>query len=70
MKEFERFLGKTCDGCRLCRYARDNPSTMFGRIMAWHGTWCPAWKAQQKLELERQEEARRKRNRRRKQNRK
>jgi hypothetical protein len=33
---------------------------MFGKIMAWHGTWCPAWKARQEIERERQKEATRK----------
>jgi hypothetical protein len=32
---------------------------MVGKIMAWHGRWCPAWKAQQTIELERQKEAKR-----------
>jgi len=59
MNRLEQFLGKACDGCRLCRYARDNPATMIGKIMAWHGKWCSAWKAQQEIERERQQEAKR-----------
>jgi hypothetical protein len=35
---------------------------MIGKIMAWHGKWCPAWKAQQVIESERQQEAKRKNN--------
>jgi len=35
---------------------------MIGKIMAWHGKWCPAWKAQREVELERQQEAKRKSN--------
>ncbi|MGA2223456.1 MAG: hypothetical protein ABSH41_03315 [Syntrophobacteraceae bacterium] len=62
MTRIERFLGKACDGCRLCRYARDNPATTIGKIMAWHGKWCPAWKAQQEIERERLQEAKRKSN--------
>ncbi|MGA2735396.1 MAG: hypothetical protein ABSG35_22730 [Syntrophobacteraceae bacterium] len=62
MTRIERLFGKACDGCRLCRYARDNPATMIGKIMAWHGKWCPAWKAQQEIERERQQEAKRKSN--------
>jgi hypothetical protein len=46
MTRIEQFLGKACDGCRLCRYARDNPATMIGKIMVRHGKWCPALKAQ------------------------
>jgi len=33
---------------------------MVGKIMAWHGKWCPAWKAQQEIERERRQEAKRK----------
>jgi hypothetical protein len=62
MNQFKQFLGKACDGCSLCRYARDNPATMIGKIMAWHGKWCPAWKAQQDIERERQQAANRKSN--------
>jgi len=61
MDRIERFLGKACDGCRLCRYARNNPETLFGRLMRWHGKWCPAWKAQQEIERDRLEDAKRKR---------
>ncbi len=63
MNRIERLLGKACDGCLLCKYARENPATVTGKIMAWHGKWCPAWKAQQEIERERQEEAKRKRGR-------
>jgi len=62
MTRVEQFLGKACDGCLLCRYARDNPATVIGKIMAWHGKWCPAWKAQQKIEHERQQVEKRQRN--------
>jgi len=54
MNAFERFLGKMCDGCALCNYARKKPESWFGKLMTWHGKWCPAWKAQQELERERQ----------------
>ena len=62
MNRLEEFLGKACDGCFLCRYARDNPATMIGKIMTWHGKWCPAWKAQKGVERERQQEAKRRSN--------
>jgi len=54
MNRFTRFLGETCDNCKLCQYARKNPDTLFGKIMAWHGEWCPVWKAQKELEIEKQ----------------
>lgn len=53
MNRFQRLLGKVCDNCPLCNYARKNPETRFGRVMSWHGQYCPAWKAQQKLATER-----------------
>jgi hypothetical protein len=62
MNQFDQFLGKAYDGCLLCRYARDNPRTIVGEILAWHGKWCPAWKAQQEIERERQQEAKRRSN--------
>jgi hypothetical protein len=62
MNQFERFMGKAYDGCRLCQYSRDNPATMIGKIMTWHGKWCPAWKAQQDIERERQQGAKRRSN--------
>jgi len=57
MNRFEKFLGEACDDCALCQYARQNPTTIIGKVMVWHGKWCPAWKAQQKIERERQEAA-------------
>jgi len=62
MNLLAEFLGKACDRCVLCRFARENPKTITGRIMVWHGKWCPAWKAQQKIEYERQQVVKRKRN--------
>jgi hypothetical protein len=35
---------------------------MIGKIMAWHGKWCPAWKAWQQIERERRQEAKRRSN--------
>ena len=52
MNRITRFLGETCDNCKLCQHARENPHTLFGRLMTWHGKWCPAWKAQKPLEME------------------
>ena len=47
--KFTRVMAKRCDNCALCNHARKNPESMFGRVMEWHGTWCPAWKAQKKV---------------------
>jgi hypothetical protein len=35
---------------------------MIGKVMAWHGKWCRAWKAQQEIERERQQVEKRQRN--------
>lgn len=53
MNRFQRTLGKVCDHCPLCNYARKNPETTIGRTMSWHGRYCPAWKAQQEIAAER-----------------
>jgi hypothetical protein len=58
MNRFQLTLGKICDNCPLCNYARKNPDTRFGKAMAWHGQYCPAWKAQQELAAKREMETR------------
>jgi hypothetical protein len=57
MNRFMQMLGNHCDRCTLCRYARENPESRIGKVMAWHGKWCPAWKAQKQLEQERKGKA-------------
>lgn len=52
MNSIQRIMGKICDNCPPCNYARKNPETMIGKIAEWHGKWCPFWKAQQELEKE------------------
>jgi hypothetical protein len=47
-------LGTLCDHCPVCNYARKHPETLVGRYYAWHGKWCPAWKAQQELQATRE----------------
>lgn len=44
-----RIMAKRCETCPACRYARNHPDTRFGRVMAWHGTWCPFWKAYEQV---------------------
>jgi hypothetical protein len=45
MSMVKRFMAKRCDICPLCKYARANPETFIGRLMHWHGKFCPFWKA-------------------------
>ena len=56
MNRLQRTLGKVCDNCPLCNYARANPETLVGKVMVWHGKYCPAWKAQQQIAEARQKE--------------
>ncbi len=44
-----KILGNHCNNCPFCNYARKKPDTAFGKIMDWHGNWCPAWKAQKSI---------------------
>lgn len=45
----KRLLAKRCDLCPPCRYARAHPETRIGRLVAWHGQYCPFWKAWQEV---------------------
>ena len=45
MGAIKNFMALRCDRCPLCNYARKNPETMFGKVMYWHGKFCPFWKA-------------------------
>ena len=44
-----RVMAKRCETCPICRHARAHPETRLGRVMAWHGTWCPFWKAHEQV---------------------
>ncbi len=44
-----RIMAKRCGSCPACKHARNNPETRFGRVMAWHGSWCPFWKAYEQV---------------------
>jgi len=45
----EKILAAVCNGCPLCVYARKKPDTPLGKAISWHGSWCPAWKAWEKV---------------------
>lgn len=38
-------LARHCENCPACKFARRRPDHWFGRLVLWHGTWCPCWKA-------------------------
>ncbi len=42
-------MAKRCEACPLCRHARQHPQSLFGRAMAWHGKFCPFWRAWQRV---------------------
>ena len=44
-----RIMAKRCGTCPACKAARNHPDTRFGKAMAWHGSWCPFWKAYEKV---------------------
>jgi hypothetical protein len=44
-----RALAGFCHHCEICPYAATKPGTGFERVMRWHRTWCPAWKAHTKV---------------------
>jgi len=48
MSKLEKLMAKRCEHCPLCNHARKNPETAFGKLMHWHGKWCPFWRAWQK----------------------
>jgi len=43
--DFKKLLADHCENCFACRWAREHPERLFGRLVNWHGTWCPCWKA-------------------------
>jgi hypothetical protein len=47
MTRLREMMADRCENCGLCKYARSNPEKTFGRLMAWHGKWCPFWKARE-----------------------
>ena len=49
METLKKFMAARCEHCPLCRYAREKPETLVGRVMHWHGKYCPFWKAWQEV---------------------
>jgi len=55
MNSLKKALAHACDNCPLCKYARNHPETTVGKIMEWHGKFCPMWKGQKELEEDRKQ---------------
>ncbi len=49
MGMIKTLLAKRCDSCPLCKRARENPESLLGKVMAFHGKFCPAWRAWQQI---------------------
>ncbi len=57
MNPVKKALAHACDNCPLCNYARNNPETTVGKIMEWHGKFCPMWQGQKELEEDRKQKS-------------
>ena len=44
-----RALAGLCHHCGICPYAAERPDSGLEKLMRWHRTWCPAWKAHTKV---------------------
>ena len=44
-----RMLASFCHNCGICSFANRKPQSLFGRLMHWHRSWCPAWSAHTKV---------------------
>jgi len=49
MERLTRLMAARCDNCPLCRRARREPDSWFGKLMALHGRFCPFWRAWEKV---------------------
>ena len=45
----KKVMAKRCDMCPACIVARKYPDSMFGKAVAFHGKYCPFWKAWQQV---------------------
>lgn len=41
----KKIFAHVCNSCPFCILARRYPDSWFGKIMSWHGKYCPFWKA-------------------------
>lgn len=44
-----RALAGLCHQCGICPFAGRRPDSTLEKVMRWHRTWCPAWKAHTKV---------------------
>ncbi len=48
MPSIKKLIAKRCENCPLCRHAREKPDSLFGKVMVFHGKFCPFWRAWEK----------------------
>ncbi len=44
-----RTLARICHSCGICPYAASMPDSTLDRVMRWHRSWCPAWRAHSRV---------------------
>lgn len=44
-----RLLAGCCHKCPMCSFVDKKPNSAVGKLMRWHRTWCPVWKAHTKV---------------------
>jgi hypothetical protein len=49
MEWLTKLMAARCDNCPLCRHARREPDSWFGKLMAFHGRFCPFWHSWEKV---------------------
>lgn len=49
MEWLTRLMAERCENCPLCRHARREPDSWFGKLMAFHGRFCPFWQARERI---------------------
>jgi hypothetical protein len=54
MGAIKHFMAVRCENCPLCKRARENPDTLFGKVMAFHGKFCPFWRSYEAEQREKQ----------------
>jgi len=47
--KIKEILALRCEKCPICRYARKKPESLFGKMMSFHGRFCPFWRAWQEV---------------------
>jgi hypothetical protein len=49
MGKVKEFMAKRCDVCPMCNWARANPEHKIAKAIAFHGKFCPFWRAWEEI---------------------